>query len=193
MGNDKANILFHGKTLVRRIMERLEGLQGEMMIVGSESKEISDLGIRMLLDLYPNHGPLGGLYTALVAASNPVVACVACDMPFVSLDLIAFQRDLLLSEDLDVVAPSTENGIEPFHGVYRRQTCLPAVEEALKTGEKRLVSWFQKVRARILVPNETSRFDPDGRTFVNINTPQELGLAEALEEESRTLEQDDKK
>ncbi len=193
MGKDKAYMLFHGRTLVSRLMERLAGLQGEMIIVGSLLKEVIDPGIRMLTDLYPNHGPLGGLHTALVAASNPIVACVACDMPFANPDLISFQCDLLLSEDLDVVAPSTENGIEPLHGVYRRQTCLPAVTKALKVGEKRLVSWFPNVRSRILVPKEMSRFDLKGLTFMNINTPEELGQAEAFEEELIKQEMDDER
>jgi molybdopterin-guanine dinucleotide biosynthesis protein A len=187
MGKDKANMLFHGRNLVRRIIERLEGLHGEIIIIGSVIQEAIDPGIRMLTDLFPNHGPLGGLHTALVAASNPIVACVACDMPFVNPDLIAFQRALLLSEDLDVVAPSNENGIEPLHGVYRKQTCLPPVWEALKTGERRLISWFPNVRTRILVPKEMSKLNFNGLTFININTPEELRLAEAFEEKSSTL------
>jgi molybdopterin-guanine dinucleotide biosynthesis protein A len=186
MGKDKANMLFQGRNIVRRIIERLEGLKGEIIIIGSVIKEGMDPGVRMLTDFFPNHGPLGGLHTALIGASNPVLACVACDMPFVNPDLIAFQRDLLLSEDLDVVAPSTKKGIEPLHGVYRRQTCLPAVWEALKIGEKRIVSWFPNVRTRILKPKELSKYDIEGHTFVNINTPEEFGLAEAFKEESRT-------
>jgi molybdopterin-guanine dinucleotide biosynthesis protein A len=182
MGKNKANMLFQGRNLVRRIMERLAGLQGEMIIVGSGINEGIDQGIRILTDIYPNHGPLGGLHTALVEASNPIVACIACDMPFANPDLISFQRDLLLSEDLDVVAPSTKNGIEPLHGVYRRETCLPAVKKALIAGEGRLVSWFPDVRVRILVQNEMNKFDLKGLTFININTPEELEKAEAFEQ-----------
>ena len=183
MGKDKANMLFRGKKLIRRIVDRLAGLQGEIIIIGSVALQFRDLDVRTITDLYPNYGPLGGLYTALALATNPIIACIACDMPFANPKLIAYQRDILLSEKMDVVVPSSKIGIEPLHGVYRRDTCLPAAREALKNGEKRIISWFPNVKTRILDADVTKDFDIKGITFVNINSPKEFDLAEEIEEE----------
>jgi molybdopterin-guanine dinucleotide biosynthesis protein A len=183
MGKDKANMLFHGKELFKWIVDRLAGLHGETIIIGSVNQEFINPGIRVLVDIYPNYGPLGGLYTALVLATTPLVACIACDMPFANPKLIAYQQDILLSEKMDVVVPSTKIGIEPLHGIYRRETCQPAAREALQKGEKRLISWFPKVKAKILDPDVTKGFDHNGLTFLNINSPEEFDLATEIEEE----------
>jgi molybdopterin-guanine dinucleotide biosynthesis protein A len=164
--------------LIRRVLDRLAGLAAEVILIAPETKEYLSLGLRIATDIFPGRGSLGGLYTALVTASQPAVAAVACDMPFANAGLFAYQRDILFSENMDVVIPSSENGLEPLHAVYRRETCLPAVMDALAAGEQRLISWFPRVRVRLLMPAETHPFDPDGLMFLNINTPEELARAE---------------
>ena len=183
MGQDKAIMPFRGDALVRRVLDRLTGLAAEVIIIAPESQETLSLNIRIAPDLLPGRGSLGGLYTALFTASHPAVAAVACDMPFVNADLLAHQRDLLFSDNVDVVVPSSEKGLEPLHAIYRRETCLPVVREALEAGEQRLISWFPRVRVRILTPEEMKPFDRRGLMFLNINTPDELAQAERLADE----------
>lgn len=180
MGQDKANISFRGEALVSRVLDKLAGLVGEVIVIAPRSQEYLELGIRIAPDLLPGRGPLGGLYTALFAASHSAVACVACDMPFVNADLLAHQQDLLFSNNMDVVVPSSERGIEPLHAIYRRETCLLAVREALEAGEQRLISWFPRVKVRILAPKDTNDFDHRGLMFLNVNTPEELAQAEKI-------------
>ncbi len=184
MGQDKAIMPFRGETLVRRVLDRLAGLAAEAIVIASESQKYLSLGIRIVPDLLPGRGSLGGLYTALFSASQPAVAVVACDMPFVNADLLAHQRDILFSDNMDVVVPSSRKGLEPLHAIFRRETCLPAVREALDAGEQRLISWFPRVRVRVLLPEETNPFDPRGLMFFNVNTPEELAQAEKIAEEN---------
>src|SRR4030042_3245205 len=73
-------------------------------------------------------GALGGLYTALSAATYPYVAVVACDMPFASLEIFAIELVLLQETEADAVIPRSETGTEPFHAAYRRETCLPYLQ-----------------------------------------------------------------
>jgi molybdopterin-guanine dinucleotide biosynthesis protein A len=187
MGQDKAIMLFQGVTLVRRVSDRLVGLATEVIVIGPGSQEYLSLGIRSVPDLYPGCGPLGGLFTALSTASHPAVATVGCDMPFVNADLLAHQRDILFTDNMDVVVPSSVRGLEPLHAIYRRKTCLQIVREALDAGEHRLISWFPRVKVRILTPEETNPFDPLGLMFLNINTPDELAQAEKLSDENIPL------
>ncbi len=187
MGQDKSIMSFRGEALVRRVLNRLAGLAAEVIVIAPRNQEYLSLGIRIEPDLLPGRGPLGGLYTALFTASQPAVAAIACDMPFVNAVLLAHQRDILFSDNMDVVVPSSERGLEPLHAIYRRDTCLPAVGETLDAGEQRLISWFPRVKVRILTPEETRPFDPRGLMFLNVNTPDELTQAEKLASENIPL------
>ncbi|MGA2502942.1 MAG: molybdenum cofactor guanylyltransferase [Anaerolineales bacterium] len=181
MGKDKAFIRFHGETLVSRILDRLEGLAEEVIVIAPRSPENLPRGVQFAPDLLPGLGPLGGLYTALSVASHQIIAVVACDMPFVNAKLLAYQRDILLSEDLDVVVPSSEKGLEPLHAIYRKNSCLPRVRKTLEAGKGQLISWFPSVKVHILAPEESNTFDRRGLIFLNVNTPEELSKAENLE------------
>jgi molybdopterin-guanine dinucleotide biosynthesis protein A len=106
-----------------------------------------------------------------------MVAIIACDMPFVSAGLLAYQRDLLSTTPADAVIPRTPKGLEPFHAVYRKMTCLPLVQAALEKGQQRVDSWMSQAAIHYLTPEEITRYDPDGLAFLNINTPDDLAAA----------------
>ncbi len=180
MGSNKALLPFLGQPLIARVLARVRPLADEILITTNQREGFEFLDLPLVADVLPGSGALGGLYTALFAASQPLVAVVACDMPFVSPGLLAYQRDLLVAEEADVVLPSTDQGMEPLHALYRRESCLPAVEAALRQGERRMISWFRNVRVRTLMPTEITAIDPASRAFININTPEELIQAEAL-------------
>ena len=110
--------------------------------------------------LLPGLGALGGLYTALSAARYPYVAVVACDMPFASLEIFALELILLQETGADAVIPRSEAGTEPFHAVYRRETCLPYMQSALEAGKRRVDAWFSEVNIRYLDHEEILPYDP---------------------------------
>jgi molybdopterin-guanine dinucleotide biosynthesis protein A len=138
------------------------------------------LGLRLFPDLIPGRGALGGLYTAIASAAHPLVAVVACDMPFASPRLIEAMTRLLVQEEADVVIPKSEEGYEPFHAVYRRATCLPAIESAIRADQWKVIAWFPQVRVQVLNAQETKPLDPAGLAFWNVNTPEEFAEAERL-------------
>lgn len=180
MGRDKGLVHFRGQPLIQRVVERLRPLAAEILVTTNHPEEYVFLGIPLTPDVLPGRGALGGLYTALKVARRPFVAVVACDMPFASLALLAYQRDLLASSAYDLAVPQTEYGTEPFHAVYRRDVCLSLVSAALEQGKWRAEGWFSQADPRFLLPEEIRRFDPHGLAFYNINTPEELAGAEAL-------------
>jgi molybdopterin-guanine dinucleotide biosynthesis protein A len=177
MGQDKSIMTFQGEVLIQRVLNRVAGLADEVMVIAPINHEYSLLGVKVEPDILPGRGPLGGLYTALIKSSNQEVALIACDMPFVNSGLLLHQLEILLSDNVDVVVPSSEKGLEPLHAVYKRDTSLPAIKEALDSGERRLVSWFHNVKVRILTQKETNPFDPRGLMFLNINTQEEYAQA----------------
>jgi molybdopterin-guanine dinucleotide biosynthesis protein A len=178
MGQDKALLPLLGKPLVVRVLARVSHLADEVLVTTNHPDDFRFLGVPLYQDSFPGTGALGGLHTALQAASQPLVAVVACDMPFASADLFAYARDRLLSSGADVVIPRSEEGYEPFHAVYRRDTCLPAVGKALQAGERRLISWFPDVKVSSILPEEWMPFDSDLLAFWNLNTPDDFKRAE---------------
>ncbi len=179
MGRDKALMPFLGQPLIQRVVSRMAGVADEIIVTTNRPVDFGFLNTALFADVRPGRGALGGLFTALISASQPLIAAVACDMPFASPELIAFQATLLQSEGVDVVIPVTADGYEPLHALYRRETCLPAIEWALDNDQWKLISWFSRVKVRALSTQECLEFDPQGIAFANVNTPQEVAEAEA--------------
>jgi molybdopterin-guanine dinucleotide biosynthesis protein A len=185
MGQDKALVDFGGQPLIQHVLTRLESLPDEVIVTTNDPDSYQFLDLPLFLDRIPDRGALGGLYTALYAASHPLVAVVACDMPFASIDLLAYCRDqLMLNTELGAVIPSTVTGLEPLHAIYRRKICLPAVEAALDSNHWKMTSWHEDAHVSVLSPECSRPYDPDGIVFWNVNTPEDLREALAIHQKS---------
>ncbi|MCC6956378.1 MAG: molybdenum cofactor guanylyltransferase [Anaerolineales bacterium] len=180
MGRDKGLAPFLGRPLITRIIERLEPIASEMIVTTNHPEAYQFLGLPLFSDLIPGRGALGGLYTALSAATQPLAAVVACDMPFVRPELLAVQRDLLLEKRVDAVVPHLGGGVEPFHAVYRCASCLPHIKAALDADKWRADAWFSKANVLLMRKEQIQTFDPELSSFSNVNTPEELHLAEEI-------------
>ncbi len=180
MGSDKALLLFLGQPMILRLLNRLASIADEVLITSNQPENYRFLGLSPIPDLLPGFGALGGLFTALSAAGHPYVAVVACDMPFASPELFAVELAILRETGADAVIPRSEAGTEPFHAVYRRDTCLPHIQTALDAGKRRVDAWFSQVNIRYLAPHEYLPYDPDQRAFLNINTLDELKETERI-------------
>lgn len=188
MGQDKALLPFLGQPLIERVWQRIAHLGDEALVTTNRPGDYRFLDLRLIPDLVPGRGALGGLYTALAGAHQELVAVVACDLPFASPAVLSAARDLLKDPQLDAVVPHLEGGAEPFHAVYRRRTCLPAVHASLVSGRWRADAWWPKVNLRWLEMEEIASLDPDGLAFRNVNTPEAFRAAEAA---ARRFEQPD--
>lgn len=184
MGEDKALKPFLGKPLIQRVVNRLTPIAGEIIVTTNHPEDYQFLGLRLIPDLKPGRGALGGLYTAIASASHPFVAVAACDMPFVSPNFFERAYSLLVKEEADVVIAKTAEGHEPFHALYRRETCLPAIEAAIEADKWKVIAWFPQVVVREIQPDELKTFDPSGLCFWNVNTPEEFEQAEKLAQEN---------
>lgn len=188
MGADKALLPFLGQPLIMRPLRRLALLADELLVTSNQPENYKFLGLTPIPDLLPGMGALGGLNTALSSAHNPFVAVVACDMPFASLAIFSLELRLIQESGADAVIPRTEAGTEPFHAIYRRESCLPHIRAALNQGKRRVDAWFSQVSIYYLEPAELLPYDPDELTFININTPEDLSQAERIARSETTLD-----
>jgi molybdopterin-guanine dinucleotide biosynthesis protein A len=192
MGQDKIWLTFEGAPLVERAVERVLPLAGELLFSTNapERFEVLMAALRergmpaqVVPDLYPGAGPLAGLHAGLNAARHDLLLALAADMPFVNAALI--EQMIGLAPGCDVVlpeVPSRRTGEvfrEPLHALYRR-SCLPAVGARLAAGERQMISFLADVCVRIVSTDEVRRFDPDLRSFFNVNTPEDWQEAQQM-------------
>ncbi|NJN54188.1 MAG: molybdenum cofactor guanylyltransferase [Anaerolineae bacterium] len=171
MGEDKSFVLLNGRPLIEIVRETMTGLGDELILITNRPKAYAHLGLPMVADLYPDHGPLGGIFTAVTHAQHPHTLVVACDMPWLNRDLLAYM--LTLRETADVIVPRWEKYPEPLHAIYSK-ACLAPIEEKLQAQQLKITSFYGRVTVRFVERAEIEQFDADGRSFANINTPQEL-------------------
>jgi molybdopterin-guanine dinucleotide biosynthesis protein A len=170
MGRDKAFLELDGRPLIEIVVERMASVCAEVLIVAGDTRPYAGLGVPVVEDRFRGVGVLGGLHAGLEAAAHELTLAVGCDMPFLSLDLLRVFVDW--AEGFDVVLLRQGEQVEPLHGAYRR-TCLPAMEAAIRARRRRIISFFPCVRVRYVTPDDVIPFDPDLRSFRNVNTPQE--------------------
>jgi len=180
MGEDKALKIFLGRPLIQRVVDRLAPISDELIVTTNRPEVYTFLNLRLFSDIKPDRGALGGLYTAIASATHPIVAVVACDMPFASSRLIEAMSRLLVKEEADVVIAKSEEGYEPLHAVYSRDTCLSAIESAIETDQWKVIAWLPQVKVHVLTSEEIKSNDPDGLAFWNLNTPEEFAKAEQI-------------
>lgn len=183
MGRSKATVPFAGRPLIMRLIDRLSPVADELIITTNEGSKLEflhdeypELDIKLVPDAFKFRGALPGLYTAMQAARNPYVAVVACDMVFASGSLVVAQSLAMNETGADVVVPVNNHGFEPFHALYRRSTCVPAIRRALDLGEKRAQAFFDdpKVNVFHFSQERVLEAEPRGGCFINANTPDEL-------------------
>jgi molybdopterin-guanine dinucleotide biosynthesis protein A len=180
MGEDKALKPFLGRPLIQRVVERMTPIADEIIVTTNQPPGYQFLGLRLVPDLKPGRGALGGLYTAIASASHPLVAVAACDMPFASPEFFAGACKIMDEENVDVVIAKTDEGYEPLHALYRRETCLPAIESAIAADQWKVISWFPQIKVRVLTEEEVKSLNPSGLCFWNLNTPEEFAEAEGI-------------
>ncbi len=170
MGSDKSLLPWHGGRFIEHIHRQLDELFDEVVIVTNSPSLYTQIPCRKVPDIYYKQGSLAGIHSGLCHARHERIFVVACDMPFLSEEVI---RALCACDrQAEVVIPRSEQGLEPLHACYGK-SCLPAIEAVLDAGKKRIVGFFPQVTVAEMAPAEVREIDPEGLSFRNINTPEE--------------------
>ena len=183
LGREKLAEVIAGKSLIERAVSTLISLSQEILIVISQKQARSSLSLytypeaKTVLDLYPGKGSLIGIYTGLVNSTNFLNLVVACDMPFLNLDLLHYM--VKVAPGFDVVIPRIDDQMEPLHAVYSKN-CIEPMESLIKQDNLKVTAFFDSVKVRYIGKEELDRFDPERLSFFNINTEADLKRARIL-------------
>ena len=161
-------------------MERVKLVSNQTLIVTSQEQFALPVAgeVKVLVDLYPGRGPLGGIYTGLLASQSSHSVVVACDMPFLNIELLRYMIEL--SPDFDAVVPRLEEGkVEPLHAIYSK-SCLDNMKIQLEHNQLEINHFLNTARVRYVERAECQRLDPQLLTFFNINCQSDLDQAVTL-------------
>jgi molybdenum cofactor guanylyltransferase len=186
LGRDKAVEPVGDQPLIRRVIERVAQVSSEIVVVVADRARGEKLPLaadhRIALDIYPGKGSLGGIFSGLMAVQGEWGVVVACDMPFLNLELLRYMMSL--RADANAVVPVLEGRPEPTHAFYSK-ACLPCIEERLKADDLKISGFFDEVRVKYVPEEDIARFDPDYLSFFNINSQPDLDKALALAAQGR--------
>jgi molybdenum cofactor guanylyltransferase len=181
LGSDKALERINSQTLVQRSVSTLLGLGDEIIVVTAPGKTVLGLkdypGVRIIEDFSKGKGPLMGLYTGLSVSSSELNLVVACDMPFLNLELIKFL--VTQSNGWDAVIPRTGGLIEPLHAIYRK-SIKEIAADLIGSGGYSLSQLLRKIRVKYVEEKDVDRYDPGRLSFFNINFPEDLAKAREI-------------
>lgn len=178
MGRDKRFLEVSGNSVFDRTLHVLRETLAETIVVLAEPVDSLDVhGCRVVYDFIQNAGSLGGLYTGLMASSQPRIFAVACDMPFLNSDVIRFMASF--DVNADVVVAELAGRYQPMHAVYS-QRCVPFLRAMADQHDLKIQKLFsiKELPIAVVGAREVSMIDPGLRSFHNINSPEDLALAE---------------
>lgn len=174
MGTPKALLPFDGTPLIVHVVAALGPMFADVVVVAAPGQELPSMPVTLVRDEVAYQGPVGGICYGLRAATTDVCFVTSCDSVFLNTKLISHLVSRITSHD--VVVPHWQGRFQPLHAVYRRSV-LPLLEAQLARGELRPVYLFDKVRTLTIDEDEIRRFDPEGATFFNMNTPDDYAEA----------------
>jgi len=170
-GKNKALVELDGVRLIERVIGVIGSVFERVILITNTPQEYAYLQLPMFEDLIKGLGPIGGIYTGLEAISDDAGFFVACDMPFINEALV--RHIVAIRGDFDAVVPKIDWKLEALHTLYTKR-CLPAVKALIDANKYQIIKVFPEIRIRYVDEDEIRTFDPQLRTFLNINRPQEL-------------------
>ncbi len=175
-GAPKGALTIGGTRIIDRQLAVLRQVADPVFLVTSASVEPEgDLQLEVVRDRFPDHGALGGIYTAIVSSPAARTLIVACDLPCLTAPFLASMSRL----DADLVIPRTRRGYEPLCAIYSK-ACVEPIRQRLERGALEAAVLPEGVRVREIDPEALARCDPDGLLFLNVNTPHDYDRAKAI-------------
>lgn len=179
-GRNKAFLKIGGKSFIEHQIERLQRVFKEVIISAKTPEVYSHLNLPIVTDIIPDKGPLGGIYSGLTKATSFFSFVIACDMPFVNIELIEFLKKQTFVgatgrsplRNYDVVVPQSERGLEPLHAFYSKD-CIEPIREQLNSNALKMADFLSSVKARVVTLGEVKHIENIYNALVNLNTQEE--------------------
>ena len=170
MGSDKAFLELDGLPLIDRVLALARTVSEMVSIVGERAK-FSEFA-PVIEDVYPSHGPLGGIHAALASSQADCNLILGIDLPFLTAPLLRYVRSEAQASGATVTVPFASGHYHTLCAVYRKEFASVA-ESALQSGKNRIDTLFAGVPVRLLEEAELTQAGFHASIFRNVNTPED--------------------
>jgi molybdopterin-guanine dinucleotide biosynthesis protein A len=175
-GANKAQLRIGAERIVERQLRLLRTIADPVFVVSNRSEDFSELGVEVVPDVIAGAGPLGGIYTALLASPRERTLVVGCDLPFLTLPLL---ERLAAPSTAELVIPRSSRGYEPLCATWAAG-CADVLRRRIEAGTLKTALAVEELRVEEIGAELVASCDPDGLLFVNINTPHDYERAQRL-------------
>lgn len=169
IGQPKTLLKLNGATLLERVVGLLRPHFHQITVVTNYGHLFNHLPVTITRDLFAGRdkNPLRGIHAGLLASTLPYQFVVACDMPFLNLDLINYMG--VYAPEHDVVVPRIGSYFQPLHAYYSR-SCINIIERQILNRDFKIINFYARLNVKTIGLNEIVKFDPHQDSFFNINT-----------------------
>ncbi|SEP20886.1 molybdopterin-guanine dinucleotide biosynthesis protein A [Halogranum amylolyticum] len=184
---DKAVARLAGTPMIRRVADRLAAVVDELVVNCRVDQRAAieaamadyPLSVRFALDDDTDEGPMAGIGTGLAACEGEYAVVVACDMPFVDPDVVAYLFERAEDEGVDAAVPKLDDGwYQTTQAVYRTEAMATACENALARGDRKILAPLEELEW-LVVDEAAIDVHGDLDTFENLNTREEFADAQS--------------
>ncbi len=166
----KALAEIKGKRIIEATAELLTKHFAAVLISTNTPELFFYLGLPLIGDIVEQRGPISGIYSSFISTGAPELFFMACDMPFIKPEVIALIKKKFQGQD--AVLPMHKGFPQPLLGIYS-QRLVPQLAERIRQNKKAMWDLLQDITVQFIPEEEVLRVDPEGKSFVNINTVEE--------------------
>lgn len=177
-GKNKAFLSVGKRRIIDRLLDVFSDLFDEIIIVTNNPRQFLKWNLTIVTDIIDLRSSLTGIHTGLFYTKNPYAFFSACDTPFLRRELVELLIEQIETK-FDIIMPQTTAGFEPLCAIYSKR-CLKPAEDHLRANKVKIQLAFRSNRVKHIPEDQLRSVDPELRSFLNINTPQDLARAEEM-------------
>jgi molybdopterin-guanine dinucleotide biosynthesis protein A len=173
IGGSKAMVELAGRPLVSYPLRAIVEAGLEPLVVAKAATELPELDVQVVREEPQSSHPLHGIVAALRAARGRPVLIVACDMPLVTAELLAW-----LSDMAGTAVPLIGDALQPLLARYEA-AAAPVLDVAAREGRSMRAAALE-LKPRLIDESQLAPFGKAERLLFNVNDRRDLTRANAL-------------
>lgn len=175
---DKLVLPVGGVPVIQRVVDALKSVVDSVTLVANAPDQFRFLGLPIIPDQEVDYGPLMGLYSGLLKAPCEWSLAAAGDMPFLKPALLKFIAKITEQTELPAVVLDVDGMLHPLLACYSKRF-ITLAESAMEKGVRSIRIVLQE-NSYIVGRNKWGVFDPEGDSFISVNTLEEYEKAQKI-------------
>jgi len=164
----KGFLEIRNRKIIETNIELLKSIFSRVILSVNHPELYFYLGLPMIGDVFDNRGPMTGILSVFMNTESADIFVTACDMPYINAILIKHMVEKY-NYKFDALIPLYDGKPQPLFGIYAKRIS-GLMEQRIRAGKKSLLDFLKTINVRYINEEEVRNIDPEGRSFVNINT-----------------------